>query len=93
MKTPTGKIVYLHTYRELGHDAEKQLQKLLWRLLEEKHNGDILAAAEDFALARAGEITQQMLSKGVVDRDELYDAMIAWALDELGELDELKIRA
>lgn len=83
MSRKQAEVVCLHAYRELKDHPEKELQKLLWRVLEEKHQGDILAASEAYAIERAGQVTLQLLSKGVVDRDELYDAMIAWCLQEL----------
>lgn len=79
-------VVCLHAYRELKDHPERELKKLLWRLLNEKHHGDLLAASEAFAVARAGEVTLQLLSKGFVDRDELYDALIAWGLQELEDI-------
>lgn len=76
-------VIYLHEYRILDKQASEELKKLLWKVLEKKYGGDILAFAEAFALAKAGEITLQLFSKGRVDRDEYYDSMIAWALEEL----------
>lgn len=84
-RTRSG-IVQLHEHRELKDHPEKELTKLLWRLLQEKHQGNILAASDAYAESKAAEILAQIVGKGRIDRDELYDSLIAWALIELGEI-------
>lgn len=76
-------VVFLHEHRELADHPEQTLTNLMWRLIEHK---DPLELAEAYALKKAEEVYLQGVCKGRFDRDEYYDAMIAWALGELGEL-------
>ena len=86
MKKNTESVVPLHEHRVLEDHPEIELEKLLWRLLNEKHKGDILAASESYSEAKAAEAFVQIAGKGRLDRDELYDSLIGWALIELGEI-------
>ena len=79
-------MVYLHAHRELEDHPEKELQQLLWQLLEKKYQGDLLALTEAYSEEKAEQALAQILAKGRIDRDELYDALIAWARSELGSL-------
>jgi len=83
-----GRVVCLHEHRELADHPERELEQLLRRLLEEKYDHKLLALANAYAEEKAAQTVFQMVGKGRVDRDELYDALIAWALLELREIDE-----
>lgn len=82
----TGRVVFLHNHRTIPGKPEQKLGKLLERLLYEKHKGDILAASEAYAEEKTSQILAQTFSGVCLDREELYDALIGWALMELGEL-------
>jgi hypothetical protein len=78
--------VYLHPHRTIPGNPEKLLGKLLGRLLLEKHQGDILAASNAYANEKTAQALAQILMGHVIDREELYDSLIAWAKRELNEL-------
>lgn len=85
-KGPKCNVVYLHEHRELKGHPEKELEILLWKLLEKKYQNDILAMAEDYAEEKARQTLAQLNVNHYIDREELYESLIAWALLELGEL-------
>lgn len=86
MPQKTGTVVYLHIHRELPGKPEAELEKLLERLLWEKHHGNLLAASDAYADEKTEQAMLQLLSGQRIDREEFYEALIAWALVELGEL-------
>ena len=86
MTRKTGAIVYLHIHRELPGKPEAELEKLLERLLWEKHHGNLVAASDAYADEKTEQAVLQLLGGQCIDREELYEALIAWALIELGEL-------
>lgn len=82
----TASIVYLHNHRVLPNAPDKELERLLFRLLHEKHNGDLVGASDAYADEKTAQILAQFFSGNCLDREQLYEALIAWALIELGDL-------
>ncbi len=79
-------VIFLHEHRDLNGHPERELRKLLWRLLKEKYQDDILEMAEDYAEEKARQTLAQLTVNLYLDREELYESLIAWVLLELGEL-------
>lgn len=90
LRQERGNVVCLHEYRHLSDHPEQELEELLKKLLATRYQYRLLEFADDYALAKAGEVTLQVMAKGFVDRDEYYDAMIAWALSELADSEQAR---
>ncbi len=80
-------VIELHMHRSaLVGNPDQRLKTLLHEVLEKVYNNNLMAMADDYTAEKTAETVRQMLNKQFIDRAELYEHLLRWAIRKLQEV-------